>query len=88
MSDSRTFLQTGDLSFQRLLLHVHISFLILHLVKPLLDGFSHLCLFGNLLAHLVHLFFSHLTGGRGGVVRGITQRWGGGVLKKEMKVDN
>lgn len=66
-SNSRTFLQTSDLSFQCLPLHIHISFLILHLVELLLDGFSHLCLFGNLLTHLIHLLFSHLTGGRGGV---------------------
>lgn len=61
---SHTPLQTGDLSLQCLFLYIHISFLILHLVQLLLNGFSRLCLFCNLLTHLTDLLFSHLTGGR------------------------
>lgn len=60
---SFTFLQTSDLCFQGLPLHIHISFLILYLVELLLDGFSHLCLFGNFLTQLTHLLLSHLTSG-------------------------
>lgn len=65
-TNSSTFLQTCYLSLQGLSLHVHISFLIFHLVKLLQDGFSHLCLFGNLMTHLVHFLLSHLAGGGGG----------------------
>lgn len=55
-----TFLQSRDLNFQCVSLHLHVSFLLLQLAELLLEDLSHFCLLGNLLPHLAHLLFSPL----------------------------